>query len=233
MDNPHEWAPLYVLDALDEGERTAFEAHLAACAECRREIAELAPGVEALARSAAESPPQAMKAEVMAAIDADHDGGRDESAGSEAAPIRPRATLVVASLVAVAAALAIVFGVGLGSPDPTRASIDSILAATDRSVVEIDSDVATFVEVVYVPDERSGVFMVGGIDSVPEGRTYQLWLIGDEGPVSAGTFRPDDQGTARVLLEGEVRPGLTLGLTIEPSGGSPAPTGDILLAQEI
>lgn len=233
MDNVHDLAPFYVLGALDDGEQRAFEAHLAGCAECRREIAELEPGVEALARSAAEFPPTAMKAEVMAAIDADLAADPGGSPGVEAIPIRPRATMVVASLVAVAAALAVVFGVGLGSSDPSRQPIDSILAAADRAVVEIDSDVARFVEVVYVPDERSGVFIADGIDAVPEGQTYQLWLIGAEGPVSAGTFEPDEDGTARVLLDGEVRPGLTLGLTIEPAGGSTAPTGDILLAQEI
>lgn len=233
MDNVHELAPFYVLDALDEAERIAFESHLSGCAECRREIAELDPGIEALARSAAEPPPPGMKAEVLAAIDADRDVEPEEGAGSGTIPIRPRGRVVVASLVAVAAALAVVFGVGLGSPDSSQQSIDSILAAADRTVVEIESAVASFVEVVYVPEEGSGVFVVDGIDAVPEGRTYQLWLIGAEGPVSAGTFQPDDDGTARVLLDGEIRPGLTLGLTIEPSGGSPTPTGDILLAQEI
>lgn len=233
MDSVHELAGFYVLDALDDEERSAFESHLPGCAECRRQIAELAPGVEALARSTAEPPPSGMKAEVMAAIDAERDGRSEERPGSEVTPIRPRATMVVVSLVAVAAALAIVFGVGLGSSDPSGQSIDSILAAGDRSVVEIDSDVAAFAEVVYVPDEQSGVFLADGLDPLPEGRTYQLWLIGTEGPVSAGTFQPDEDGAARVLLDGEVRSGLTLGLTIEPSGGSPAPTGDILLAQEI
>lgn len=232
MDSVHELAPFYVLDALDDEERIAFESHLLGCAECRRQVAELDPGVEALARSTAEPPPPAMKAEVMAAVDAERGDGGGERPQSEVTPIRLRAPMVVASLVAVAAALAIVFGVGPGSSDPSQ-SIDSILAAADRSVVEIDSDVAAFVELVYVPDEQSGVFLANGMDPLPEGRTYQLWLIDTEGPVSAGTFEPDEGGAARVLLDGEIRPGLTLGLTMEPSGGSPAPTGDILLAQEI
>ena len=60
-----------------------------------------------------------------------------------------------------------------------------------------------------------------------------IWLIGDDGPVSAGVFQPDADGGALVLLDGAVRPGLVLGLTIEPAGGSVAPTGDILIAQEV
>ena len=66
-----------------------------------------------------------------------------------------------------------------------------------------------------------------------ESETYQLWLIGDEGPKSAGVFQPDSDGGALVLLDGDVRPGLVLGLTIEPAGGSIAPTGEILVAQEV
>lgn len=41
---------------IDDEERIAFESHLPGCAECRREIAELEPGIEAPARSATESP---------------------------------------------------------------------------------------------------------------------------------------------------------------------------------
>lgn len=37
----HDLAPFYVLDALDEADRVRFEAHLAGCARCRAEVAEL------------------------------------------------------------------------------------------------------------------------------------------------------------------------------------------------
>ena len=41
-----ELAPVYALGALPQNERPAFEAHLAACSECRQELATLKPVVD-------------------------------------------------------------------------------------------------------------------------------------------------------------------------------------------
>ncbi|MGH2535755.1 MAG: anti-sigma factor domain-containing protein [Thermomicrobiales bacterium] len=45
---PHDAVGAYVLDALPEEERLAFVAHLASCADCQREVAELRPVVSLL-----------------------------------------------------------------------------------------------------------------------------------------------------------------------------------------
>jgi hypothetical protein len=50
FDEPHGAAGAYVLDALAEDERLAFEAHLTGCADCQRAVAELAPVVGVLPR---------------------------------------------------------------------------------------------------------------------------------------------------------------------------------------
>jgi anti-sigma-K factor RskA len=54
-DLPHdEWramAAAYAIDALDDHERVAFEAHLATCAECRALVASYVPVTEALGRA--------------------------------------------------------------------------------------------------------------------------------------------------------------------------------------
>lgn len=47
---PHDAVGAYLLDALPEEERAAFEVHLATCESCRREVAELAPVVALLPR---------------------------------------------------------------------------------------------------------------------------------------------------------------------------------------
>ena len=61
---------------------------------------------------------------------------------------------------------------------------------------------------------------------------YEIWLIGESGPVPSGLFAPDDDGKAQVLVEG-VAPGQLIGVTVEPAGGSPQPTGEILLLAEL
>ncbi|MEA2513836.1 MAG: hypothetical protein QOJ59_3323 [Thermomicrobiales bacterium] len=48
--SPHDAVGAYVLDALPDQERAAFETHLATCEACRREVGELAPVVALLPR---------------------------------------------------------------------------------------------------------------------------------------------------------------------------------------
>ncbi|MBM4336679.1 MAG: anti-sigma factor [Deltaproteobacteria bacterium] len=67
---------------------------------------------------------------------------------------------------------------------------------------------------------------------VPDGRTYQLWVIVGEQPQSAGLFRSDSSGEAKYDsarlqdLDGPV----TVAVTLEPAGGAPRPTGPLVLA---
>ena len=48
----HHLSGAYAVDALDDAERTSFEQHLAGCADCRAEVAELSPPHTPWARSA-------------------------------------------------------------------------------------------------------------------------------------------------------------------------------------
>jgi len=68
---------------------------------------------------------------------------------------------------------------------------------------------------------------------VQSGRTYQLWLVTAKAEkISAGTFNTDAKGRAVVqatyaLAEGDLA---AIAITEEPTGGSPQPTGAILVA---
>jgi anti-sigma-K factor RskA len=64
--------------------------------------------------------------------------------------------------------------------------------------------------------------------------TYQVWLIGSGGPVGVGFLAPDASGRAVLAtdtLPDVSRPVTGLMVTIEPTGGRPAPTGPILLTR--
>jgi anti-sigma-K factor RskA len=65
-------------------------------------------------------------------------------------------------------------------------------------------------------------------------KTYELWIIPQDGtaPIPAGTFHPDDQGNASVVLP-DLPKGIAakaFGVTIEPEGGSQTPTLPIIMA---
>ena len=61
------------------------------------------------------------------------------------------------------------------------------------------------------------------MDKLPGGKTYELWYLDKAGATPAGTF--DASGsTQSVVLTGDMKAGDTVGVTIEPSGGSRSPT---------
>jgi hypothetical protein len=78
-----------------------------------------------------------------------------------------------------------------------------------------------------------GMFYVNLLPPVSAEKNYQLWVIGDRGPVSAGVFYPNPQGSAVVTItriDGPAQGALQFAVTIEPRGGVPQPTGTMVLA---
>jgi hypothetical protein len=87
---------------------------------------------------------------------------------------------------------------------------------------------------VYNPEKGSLVFLASNLDPLQPYKTYELWLIPTDGhdPIPAGTFKPDDKGTASLILP-ELPKGVSakaFGVTVEDDGGSQTPTLPILMA---
>ena len=72
---------------------------------------------------------------------------------------------------------------------------------------------------------HQAVLVTTDMPAAPSGKVYQLWLdMPDEGMVSAGVMpRKADQS---VMLEGDAALATGAGITVEPDGGSTAPTSD-------
>ena len=86
----------------------------------------------------------------------------------------------------------------------------------------------------YLADKGALVFIATHIEPAPAGKVYELWLLPADGrsPMPAGTFKPDAQGSASVVLPQLPRgvPAKGFGVTIENDGGSDTPTLPIVLA---
>lgn len=176
--------------------------------------------------------PVATPAEAMAPVGA----GPAERAARRRWFQRPGAILASA-----AAAVLLIAGavVGLNWTGPAgwgaQRDVQAIASADDAQTTT--AEVAGGGEVTLVWSEQLGrsAILAEGLPAVGDDETYELWYIDASGEelaaTPAGLFDPDG-GAAYVVLDGEFRPGLLVGITVEPAGGSDAPTSDPIVAIE-
>ena len=81
------------------------------------------------------------------------------------------------------------------------------------------------------PQTRDALFYAFNLPRLAQDQTYQLWFIADGKPVSAGIFSVDERGTGRLRVEevADVKDIQAWAVTVEPSGGVPQPTGEMVL----
>jgi anti-sigma-K factor RskA len=75
--------------------------------------------------------------------------------------------------------------------------------------------------------------MAENLSLTPEGEVYATWLMHGGVPEPAVLFEPGNGGDAAALVEGSVDQADAVAVTLEPSGGSPAPTSEILLTTSL
>ena len=137
---------------------------------------------------------------------------------------RPGALLGVAAAAVLLIAGA-VLGVAWSGPNGWGAQREMAAIAEAPDAQSQTHEVAGGGEITLVTSAeqgRSGV-VVAGLPELEADQTYELWYIDDSGAASAGTFDVSGDETWRVL-EGSFAPGVAVGVTVEPAGGSPQPT---------
>ena len=114
-------------------------------------------------------------------------------------------------------------------PDEVR----SMLASDDLEVTRGQIEGAGNAILLASRAEDMAVISMDGLPEPAEGRAYQLWLMGDHDPIPAGTMESGQVGTAPSAKIKGISDSAQIGLTEEPAGGSPAPTGEVLLALDL
>lgn len=231
-DDIHSLTGAYVLDALPEAERVAFEQHLSSCTTCSTEVAELRETTGRLSAAFGASPPPALKNSVMAAIGEIEqlppvsDAGRAAGLADQTAPRRR-------SLLALAAAVVVVAGVGGVAVDQYRKNtaaqdetdrIAAVLAQPDARTVRGSLTGGGEVAMVASAKGDAAVVVLRDLPRLPAQKTYQLWLIDKaKAAHSAGLVAPDAANQTKILA-GDVVGKVAFGVSIEPKGGSRQPT---------
>ncbi len=124
------------------------------------------------------------------------------------------------------------FGIQAQADMATASQVNEIQAADDyqRETVEITGG-GTATLLWSVALQRSAL-IVDGLAGLPSGSTYELWYIDAGGATPAGTFDVGDDGKRTIVLAGDMGLGDTIGVTVEPAGGSDTPSTDPVIVVE-
>ncbi len=234
--------PAYALHLLDQEEAARIARHLEVCPTCRSDLAayeETAAGLAAAIPQ--QAPPTYLKARLMARVGAEGrpaaaqtappEGPRLSWWGAVQAALQARVPLWMPVGVALVAAL-LVSGVILWQrvAHPRQQEMMTIMLSGTEDAPE------ALGVMVLTPDQPEGVLVVSSLAPLPADQQYQLWLIETDGSRDSGAvFSPDAAGRAQVIVTGR-RPlaeYASFGITIEPAGGSPGPTGPKVLGGDL
>ena len=79
--------------------------------------------------------------------------------------------------------------------------------------------------VVASPSLGRSVVVTDGIAAAPSGSVYQVWLLAPSGGATSAGFLPANaDGTSATVLAGSLDQAAAVGISLEPVGGSAAPT---------
>ena len=252
-----ELAAAYALGALSPEETRAFEAYLETSPDTQREVAEYRE-VSAMLAGAARGPAPGddLKARVLARVAAGKVTPIHQSRGQ-------RSTVPPVIWVALAASLALATWLGaslytareqMASQEAVVDSVRAALAQVQGRLTEREKTLNWILEpgielsvlnstgsaepkIQFFLNRQKRVAMVHAFNMSPTeaGKVYQLWFIQDGKPVPSVTFNAEADGHA--MVENIVVPagdGIThTAVTVEPTGGSQAPTSPVILLGEV
>jgi Anti-sigma-K factor rskA, C-terminal/Putative zinc-finger len=252
MSEIHGAVGAYVVNALDPDELEAFEAHLAVCPTCSREVVEFGETAAELSVLASVSPPAALRGSILSAISEVRPLPPEPPAeASEAEPATNRTqtvesdirhavnelalrrqqrrarvlTILVAAVVAAAVALG---GVVYTLVQSRQAQVAQQAAETELlTAPDVQTYTATMkdggqISFVVSRSLNRALFIGKDLPAVGSDRTYQLWTLEGERAI------PDNLvagGGDRKEFFRETLSGVTsLAVSIEAAGGAQQPT---------
>jgi anti-sigma factor RsiW len=229
----HTLTGAYALGAVSGPEEQAFRRHLAECAACRQEVREFTETAARLAMAVAEEPPDGLRERVLAALPAVRQLPPDAPAPRTT---RRRLRLSHLALAACVAVAAVTTGVAIDARHRADVAARAEQRATELSAVTAAPD-ATFhtgplkgggtATVVSSPGLGRSAVLFHDLPDLPDSRVYELWYRRAGTMFPAGLLPGRPAGTA--LLDGTPTGADAVGITAEPPGGSPTPTGPPLL----
>lgn len=240
-----ELLPAYALRALEPGEVEAVENHLIDCRACQQRLAGFERVTEALPLAVGlKSPPRELRERVLRMTRRERIA-TESRVGWWTSLFRPQAAMgaVLASVLLAIVAFGWALSVQgrLSQQELTAGQLAARVAEQDEVLGWLSSSEAVMKGLqgteeaprargmfVGYPEGNSSLLVAYGLPPLPEGKTYQLWLIRDSKRTSGGTFAVDSNGNGLLLVKApdKITSYQAVGITTEPLGGSPGPTGN-------
>ena len=215
-----ELATPYALDAVTDDERANIERRVAAASGAvaeafHREVQAVRETMGVLSASTAAEPPAELRTRVLTEV------------------IKPpRRFPWRTTLLAAAAALLIGLGaVGAGlalRPTPTQSTAEQVFAAPDVHAVSGQIPGGGTATVIFSREKNAGVLVMNDVSPPKSGTVYQMWLINDSGPASAGTMDAQAVAPSTTAVLPDLRHSTALAFTVEPGTGAAKPTTSII-----
>ncbi len=252
---------LYAMGSLAPEEMASVAAHLESCLACREELDALRGDLALLAFSVEQQPvPEGSLDRLLGRMRSDKPATvtpfptAEERAQREQGSRRRWPVFLPWAVAAVLGIICIFLGIENrnlnDTVDDESALVSNLAGKASRAQQVLDvinapnaqrvtlsaskTPPAPTAHALYLPDRGALLFQASNLKPVPAGKTYELWVIPANGqaPLPAGTFRPDAQGYASVVLPKLPSgvPAKLFGVTVENDGGSQSPTMPIVLS---
>jgi anti-sigma-K factor RskA len=252
----------YALGILEDEAAAEVESHLEHCNQCQRALRQAREVTSMLSLSPRQvAPPLHLKQRILSRIaqeERSHQpGGRaaaeperqtDESAPPDIAIELPDAPSTrrgwkrwIDRMVSGRGDAPVTGGPQGTDPAPTREQMETILRLLNSPHAAMWELAGTpeapkaRARLLGSPEERTALLLVQGLEPLPPGRDYQLWFLREGKPVGSAIFdvRQNGQGQLMIRAPRQLAHYDLAAITPEPAGGSPGPTGPIVIAGEL
>ena len=237
-----EMIPARALSALDAAEERALDEHLENCDECCKELEEWQATAATLAVVADPvEPSPKVRERILSEV-------RKEVSAPEVIPFRSTSRNIWRSFGSLGAMAAVVLFTALivgivvlwrenNAVKDNLAQANEFIQITKSPGAKVSElkgvDLGAGATATLAYDKTGhAMLMADKLPNVPRGKAYQLWfIVGKNPPMPGKTFSPDSagKGVLKDQMPKEALDSAIFAITLEPEGGSNAPTSPIYL----
>lgn len=237
----HTLTGAYVLDALSEMERRAFENHMSGCPACYQEVAELRETTARLGAATAAYPPPDLWNRVLTAT---KQSRQLTPLSGDNFVARPKPWAARVAVFAAAASVLVAAGLGVGwyatnndlqdelaQSQVELGKVQDLLGAPDLKISRGTIDGGGTATAMVSQAQNEMVMMVQDAPALPSDRVYQAWYVKPDGSATSAGLLAGSSGS---IAADDLAPAAgadALGITVERAGGALTPTLDDLVAK--